>query len=84
MFRAIHFPGRPCGLPYGRRRNMRRGGIGLMGDRNEKRHREVPPLKAACVLRWQRWCRAGLRGLLDVCDGTATPLGPCQGRTGQA
>jgi RNA-directed DNA polymerase len=39
----------------------------------------------AYVLRWRRWCMAGLGGLVNesICEGAATALRPTQGNTGQ-
>lgn len=54
----------------------------------ERQQRKAAPAGAAVldayVLRWQRWCKAGLGGLLDLGDGATTPLSPGQGRAGQA
>lgn len=55
----------------------------------EQQKRKTAPESAAVlnayVLRWQRWCKAGLGGLLDAFIGAeaATALRPTQGDTGQ-
>lgn len=54
----------------------------------EQQKRNTAPEGAAVleayVLRWQRWCKAGLGGLLDLGGGAATPLSPGQGGASQA
>jgi hypothetical protein len=55
----------------------------------EQQKRKTAPAGAAVldahVLRWQRWCRAGLDGLLgeSIRAQPATALRPAQGNTGQ-
>ena len=54
----------------------------------EQQKRKTAPAGAAVldayVLRWQRWCKAGLGGLLDGDGWAAATLRPPQNRAGQA
>lgn len=54
----------------------------------EQQKRKVAPAGAAVldayVLRWQRWCKAGLGGLLNGDGWAAATLRPPQNRAGQA
>ena len=54
----------------------------------EQQKRNTAPAGAAVmnayVLRWQRWCKAGLGGLLDGDGWAAATLRPPQNRAGQA
>ncbi len=81
---GVSFRQSVCGWPPRPWKDTQRGGVGLCEQQKRKTAPEGAAVLDAYVLRWQRWCKAGLEGLLGVDAHAAATLSQTQSCAGQA